>query len=140
MATTINGAAYSWDHVVVNIDGIAIDNIKSINYKEDQKIDHVYGAGVRPIGRSYGQITPTASITLALGEVEEIRKKTKTGRLCEIKPFIIIVKYGDGDELEFVTHRLLNVQFKNEGTILDGDKNKESVVSLDLILSEIEWR
>ena len=137
----INDVVYAWSNVVINIDGIEIEGIKAINYKEDQKIDHVYGAGTRPIGRSYGQISPTASITLLFEEVEKIRKKSKTGRLSDIKPFIIIVQHGDESKgLAIVKHRLLNVQFKNEGVIVDSEKNKETALTLDLIISEIEWQ
>jgi len=138
---SINGITYNWSNLTVNVDGTSITGITAITYKEDQTIDNVYGAGTQPIGRSYGKVTPTASITLLLEEVEKIRAKSPTGRLQDAPVFDIIVMYGDTSKgQKIVTHRLRNAQIKNNGQTAKASDSNSYEVELELVISGIEWQ
>jgi len=132
----INGEIYGWSSVTMNIAGEDITGITAINYKEEQKMENVYGAGSRPIGRSYGQISTTASVTLILEEVERIRQSSHVNSLREIPPFEVTVQYAKGNNI--VTHHLRRAQFKNEGVALK-ENDTRTLVTLELVVCEIEW-
>ncbi len=144
----INGVQYEWADLRINILGETITGVTGITYAEDQTIENVYGIGPLPVGRGYGKITPSASITLHLSTVEAMRKFSPTGRLQDIKPFDIIVNYLDADTTKIVKHTIRNAQFKTSKIIMKDVKQtsgagKEidgSPQAFELIISHIEWK
>ena len=80
----INGVVHSWANLSVAIAGVPVTGINKINYKDDQTVDNIYGAGQKPIGRGYGKIEYSATIGLERSEVEAIRAASLTGRLQDI--------------------------------------------------------
>ena len=138
-APEINGVVYSWSNLQVNINGTLITGITKVNYKDEQEIESIYGAGQRPIGRGYGRITSSASMTLLRDEVETIRTENGGGRLQDIAPFDIIVQFIPVDGKAMITHRIRGAQFKNDGVdASEGETGNQ--IDFDLIVSQIEWK
>ena len=138
-APEINGVVYNWSNLQVNIAGTLVTGITKINYKDEQEIESVYGAGQRPIGRGYGRITSSAGITLLRDEVEAIRASSGTGRLQDIPSFDIIVQFLPVDGKKIITHRIRGAQFKNDGVdASEGDTGNS--IEFELVVSQIEWK
>lgn len=135
----INGVAHSWANLQVNIGGVPVTGIQKITYKDSQTIENIYGAGQRPVGRGYGKIESTASMTLLRSEIEALRDSSPTGRLQDIAPFDIIVQFLPVNGQKIVTHRLRNCQFKDDGVDISGGDTSNSE-ELPMILSHIEWK
>jgi hypothetical protein len=135
----INGVVHSWANLVVAITGVPVTGIKKISYKDEQEIEEVYGAGQDPVGRGYGRIKCTGSITLERGEVEALRAASPTGRLQDIPPFPITSQFLPVNGQKIVTHRLLNVQFKNDGVeVSEGDTS--NYTEFELAIGKILWK
>ena len=133
----INGVLYSWADVTVTIGGTLVKGIRKVSYKDEQQIDPIYGVGQHVVGRGYGRITSTASITLLRDEIEAIREASDTGRLQDIAPFDVIVSFVPTSGKKVVTHKILDCQFKTDGLdISEGDTSNE--VECELIVSHIE--
>lgn len=136
-APLINGRAYSWADVTLNIGGVPVVEVIKINYDETQVKEDNYGAGVNPVSRGYGNKKATASITLRANEVESLMDKAPNSNLLDYGVFDITVQYLVGAVIK--THVLKNVEFtKNERNTSQGDTKIE--VDLPLITSHILWK
>lgn len=134
----INGVEPAWGNLTVNIAGFPEVGIRAIEYKDEQEMENIYGAGQRPVGRGYGRITATASVTLLRTAVEAIREGSVTGRLQDLAPFNIVVQFVPINGGKMITHRLRNCQFKSDDLSLsEGDMSNET--QFELLLSHIEW-
>ena len=133
----INGTAYSWADITVNVLGTPVAGIDAIKYSDDQEMEDNYGAGKLPVSRGYGQIKAEASVTLHAEEVVALQKAAPGKRLQNIPAFDIIVSYlPEGGAV--TTDVLKNVQFKKNAR--DAKKGDKSFgIELDLIVSHIEW-
>lgn len=134
----INGIEPAWSNLTVNIAGFPESAIKKIDYSDDQVVENIYGAGQRPVGRGYGRIEVTASITLLRSAVENIREASPTGRLQDIAPFDIIVNFLPPQGGRVITHRIRNCQFKTDGLSV-GEDDISIETDLELVPSHIEW-
>jgi hypothetical protein len=134
----INGHAYGWADIQIVIGGAPITGVKAIKYGSSQEKENVYGAGRNPVGRGYGRITSTASITLLAGAVLALQNSAPGGELYRIQPFPITVAYQpDGGSM--VTHILHNAEFTDcNFEWAEGDMSKE--IELTLVISHIEKR
>ena len=134
----INGMEYCWADISVLIAGTPVTGITGIDYKDDQEVADIYGAGRYPVSRSKGRITCTGKITLLSTEINALVRKTPNGRLQDLKPFTIVVSYIPDDGGKVVTDKLRNCQFKsNERSWTEGDTSKATAI--DLAISHIEW-
>lgn len=134
---SINGKSYEWADIICNILGVPIVGITSIMYSEKQDMKNIYGAGNRPVSRAYGNIEPTAKISLLMEEVEALQAIAPLGNIMNIPEFNISVIYVDA-ALVTRTHILRNVRFT--GNVRDVKQGDTSiVVEMDLILSHVEW-
>ena len=134
----INGKAYEWADITLNIMGVPIAGVTAIDYEEDQDMSNNYGAGNKPVSRSYGQIKyDNCKITLHAEEVVALQKVAPNGRIQEIPEFDIIVSYiPDGGAV--TTDILKAVRFtKNSRTPKAGDSTIE--VEIPLIVGDIKW-
>lgn len=133
----INGVEYSWGDITATIGGVPVIGITAIEYGDEQVVENHYGAGRYPVSRSKGRVTPSAKITLTMGEVVAIQAKSLTGRLQDLAPFPIVVCYIPEDG-QIVTDKIMNCQFKkNARTWKEGDTRQ--TVDLDLVPSHIAW-
>jgi hypothetical protein len=134
----INGVEYSWSSVVLNIAGIPEVAVTKINFADSQTIENIYGASQHPIGRGYGKIEPTASLTLLKSAIESLRGASPTGRLQDIAPFDIVVCLVNPGSAVIVKHVIKNCQFTNDAfeSTLDDTKMESE---LTLLPSHIVW-
>ena len=65
----VNGLAYSWSNVIVNVLGRTLIGIDAIDYEEKQDMSDNWGAGVYPVSRGFGNRKATCKITLYQEEV-----------------------------------------------------------------------
>lgn len=134
----INGTAYSWAQIKVNILGTPVTGITAIKYTEEQEMQDNFGAGNRPVSRGYGGITAGGSITLHMEEIEALQQASATGSLMDIPEFDIVVSFLPAAGI-IRTHTLHNCRFKkNERDIKQGDM--EIAVELDLQISHVTWK
>jgi hypothetical protein len=134
----INGKAYEWADITVNIMGIPIAGIDAISYEEDQKMTNNYGAGNRVVSRGYGQIEPIGSITLHAEEINALVNAAPNGRLQDIPEFQVTVAFIPNGGAVMV-HKLKMCRFmKNK---MDGKKGDTMIpVELPLIVGDISWK
>lgn len=133
----INGRAYDWASIAVQLLGQTILGITAVSYKYRQEKVNNFGAGVNPVSRGYGKREPEGSITLEMKEVERIQAAVPAGgSILDIPPFTIAISYVNASNM-LVTHTLHNCEFLENGRELKtGDTNIE--VELPLVLSHIE--
>lgn len=133
----INGKSYEWADIVVNVLGLPIIGITSIEYEEKQAMENIYGAGRFPVSRGYGKIEPTAKMTLLMEELENIQSVAPLGRIQDIPEFDIVVIYLDPAAITR-KHILKNCRFmNNKRSASTGDTSIP--VELDLIISHIQY-
>lgn len=136
-AVLINGQAYAWSSIQVNIAGVDIIGITAISYSDTQEIEPVYGVGDKPIAVGMGPITYEGSITLLAEEVDRMQVVAPNGRLQELPFFDIIVSYDNGLG-NLKVHRLQACRFKaNSRESAQGDTMIE--VELELFIGDIKW-
>ncbi len=134
----INGLEYGWSSVITNIAGVNEVAVTAIEYSDKQKVENIYGTGQTPIGRGYGRIEASASITLLLSAVESLRQISTTGRLQDIPTFDIVVCFAAPGNNKIVKHVIKNCQFsENTMSAKEGDMKFE--ITLPLVPSHIIW-
>lgn len=136
---SINGRAYDWPSIRLQLLGQTVAGVTEINYSDTQEKVNNYGAGTMPVSRGYGKYEPKADIMLEMKEVERIQAALPPGgRLQDIPPFPIVISYVNTSNMQ-VTHTLHNCEFLGNGReVKTGDTNV--LVKLDLVLSHIEWK
>lgn len=133
----VNGQAYSWSQITLNILGVPVAGVTSIAYSEEQEITDNFGAGNRVVSRGYGQIATEGSITLHKEEVVALQNAAPGGNLMNIGEFDIPVAYLPENGV-IVIDVLRNCRFKsNQRSISRGDNEIE--VELPLQISHITW-
>lgn len=133
----INGKAYSWSSVTVQIFGSEIKGISAINYKESQKKENQYGIGSQPTSRMHGNVEYTGSITFEMKEIERIRDAIQSPKksLLSIPMFPVTVTFEDNYKV--VTHVLQNCEFTEDGNDL---KNNEAAnMTIPIIFAGIDY-
>ena len=127
----INGIEYSWGDITATVGGVPVVGITAIEYGDDQVVENHYGAGRFPVSYSKGRVTPSAKITVAMGEVIGWQAKSPTGRLQDLAPFPIVVAYIPEDG-QIVTDKIMNCRFKkNARNWKEGDTRQ--LVDLELV-------
>lgn len=133
----INGKAYEFADITCIILGTPIIGVTAIEYGETDNIENVYATGRYPVARGFGQIEPSANITILMNEVMNIVSFAPNGRLQDIPEFDIIVTFTDVNLIP-VVHKIRNCRFKtNMITSATGDTSIP--MDLELIVSHIEF-
>jgi hypothetical protein len=133
----INGRAYDYAQIEVNILGVPVAGISAITYTEEQEKVNNFGAGSRPVSRGHGPINASGSVTIHMNDVEAIRDAAPLGSLLSIPSFDISVTFLNAQKV--VTHVLKNVEFLNDGVeATQGDTNIER--AFDLVISHVVYR
>jgi hypothetical protein len=133
----INGKAYSWASVTVQLAGAVLVGITAIMYDDGTEKENGYGAGQMPIDRGEGNYKADASITIRAAEDEALIAKSPTGRLQDLGVFDIIVQYLVGTVKK--KHIIRNCEFLgNKRDLKQGDKIID--VEHALIVSHVEWK
>lgn len=131
------GKMAGWNAVTVNMLGRDVEGITELEYNDTVEKENVYGAGKFPVGRSEGNYTPSASITLLLEEVNALQNALPPGTgLHAIAPFPIVVEYEyNGFVKRDVIH---NCEFKGRGVAVK-QNDKTIAYKFELIVSHIQW-
>jgi hypothetical protein len=108
----INGKSNEWADIVINALGSTFTGVTAIEYSLAQEMENVYGAGNKPVSRSYGNFMPDGKITILMEELEALQAAAPFGVLQRIPEFDITVFYFD-PSLPPRTHTLKNVRIKN---------------------------
>jgi hypothetical protein len=134
----LNGRAYDWASVRMQLLGITVLGVTAISYGTKQNKVNNFGAGNDPVSRGYGQRESNASITLEMKETERIQNALKPGQtLMDIGPFTITVAYRN-ESNKVITHKLMNAEFtENKRDLKAGDTSV--MVEHELIISHIKW-
>ena len=136
--TLINGQAYAWAIIKLNILGRDVVGVSSINYDDEQDMEHNYGAGNRPFSEGLGRISCSGSIELFMEELVALQKASPTGRLQDLGNFDIIVSYVPANKSAIVKDVLKGCRFKNNGRgVSEGDMNISK--EIQLLVAEIKW-
>ena len=137
MTPLINGRAFDFAQIIVNINGVPIPSVSSVTYTEEQTKENNFGAGKRPISRGHGTINASASIEMSMNDVERLRDEAPNGSLLALPAFDILVVFGNPQQP--TKHRLKNCEFLSDGveTSLDDTDVKRS---FDLVVSDIQFR
>jgi hypothetical protein len=133
----VNGVAYDWSHVIINVLGRTVIGVKSLDYAENQDITDNYGAGIRPTTRGYGNIKCTCKLTLTTEEVLALEQLSVTGSLQDIPMFDITVQYMSYPTYP-ITDYIKNCQFKNNDRKLK-QNDMEFPIELEIIASHVLW-
>lgn len=133
----INGRAYDFAQIVINILGVPLVGITSIEYKEEQEKANNFGAGKYAVSRGHGTVNADASIEISMNDVERLRNAAPLGRLLDIPAFPITVTFLN--EGKTVTHTLHNCEFKDDGVSGSID-DTDLVRSFSLVVSHITYR
>ncbi len=133
----INGKSYEYADIVVNILGVPMVGITSIEYDVKQNMENIYGAGNKPVSRGYGKFEPTAKITLLMEEIENITAAAPLGQIQGIPEFDIVVIFVDA-ALITRKHVLKDCRFMNNPR---NSKSGDTSIpcELDLIISDIKY-
>lgn len=138
MANTplINGVAYSWANITLVLFGVPLIGITDIKYKRKQKKDNLYGHGVDPIARGYGNKEPDGSITIYLDEWKRIIAASPNRDPLDIAPFDITIVYG-GSKVAADRDVLRSVEFMEDPfDAKQGDS--KLTVTIPLVIASIE--
>ena len=133
----INGKAYEYADITCIILGVPIVGITAIEYGEEDNIENVYATGRYPIARGYGQIEPSAKITMLMNDAMNIVSAAPSGRLQEIPEFDIVVTFTDANLIP-VVHKIRNVRFK-KNMISSSTGDTSIPIEMDLVISHVEW-
>lgn len=134
----IRGKAHEHADVAVIILGQQFTGVTAIDYDENQEMENVYAAGKEVVARVYGNIKPTAKISMLMSDVEAVQAISPTGRIQDVPEFTIVVTYVD-PAYQTVIHKLNNCRFqKNMRKSQTGDG--AIICEIDIILSHIIWK
>lgn len=107
----INGVEYTHADIILQILGIPVVGMTSIDYKDTQAIENVYGTGQLPIAVSFGQASFEGSVTLLMKEAQRLSNAAPGGRLQNIPFFDIRVNYVT-EQGDLTSHKLIKCRFK----------------------------
>jgi hypothetical protein len=134
----INGKATAWADIVTTLAGVILTRITELNYEKKREKTDNYGAGSKPVSRSYGKEEFMADITLHSDEVEALTNAAPERDLTLIAPFDITVTSVAALGAAPVRNVLRGVEFKNNPRAMkQGDAVFE--VKLELIVGDIEY-
>jgi len=133
----INGIAYAYTDISVNIQGVVLAGISAVTYNQTEAKANNYGAGRYATSRGAGKIEPEASITIDRAELNALINGAPNKSLLNIQPFDIIVAYAPLGSAP-VVDVIKNVQFTSEGS--GGAVDDTSIdTELALLPSHIEF-
>lgn len=132
----INGQAYDYSQVVINILGVNLAGVTAINYVTEQPKTNNFGTGTNVVSRGKGAKDSTGSLEISMNDVQALRSVVPSGDLLDIPAFDIVVSYLH--PTGFVSHTLKNVEFTNDG--VEGTQGDTDLTrTFDLVISEVKY-
>lgn len=135
----INGKAYEYPDILVNIGGVPMTGLVSIDYGDSQSMQNIYAAGRDPNARVYGKREPYAKMSFLMSTMEALQAVAPNGRIQDIPEFDIPVSYIDTNNTP-VSHTIKNCRFTNNQRKGGATEDGAIIVEVDLICSHIKWK
>ena len=133
----INGQAYSFVDLVVNVNNVPLQGVTSIEYSDDSEMTNNYSNGKFPVSYSSGKYTASGKISLERADYNAIVNASPNKRIQEVIPFDIPVSYLPESNVP-VTDILRGVRFKAPSVSMsEGDTRQ--VIDLELMIAKIDW-
>ena len=132
------GKQYEWADISIFAMNQVFTGVTSLEYEEDQDMKNVMAVGKEVAGRVYGQINPTAKISMLMGDFESLQAASPTGRIQDIPEFAIVVTFVDA-ALVTVKHVINNCRFKKNGR-KSGTGEGAIIHDCELIISHVTWK
>lgn len=136
-AALINGTAYSYSQIIINVMNVPVLDITSINYTEEQEKTNEGGIGELPVSRGRAGITASGSLEIGMTDVEALRDVAPKGKLIKLLPFDILVIFGNAQRV--VTHTLEDVEFLDDG-VETSHGDTRIARTFNLIIGNIKYR
>lgn len=137
LVPNINGVAYTHANVVLNFLGAPIIGVISIEYGDTQAITNNYSTGNNPTSVGFGQVEPTATLTLSFEAMRLVSLAAPLGVIQNIPFFDLGINYiPEGQPI--VRHILKRCRFKGRQQSTETG-NSEIPVTLELNLSQIQY-
>lgn len=123
MEPMINGTAYSWSQIEIRFNNIVqpLSGVSAIEYMDTQKTELNSGANDLPISRGFGNVVATASITLHMDDIEQIRASIPSGRLSELGQFDMVITFEHPESSKNVVHTIKNCYINENGMSVNQD-------------------
>ena len=136
----VNGVAYSWSQISLKFSNIVqeINGVTSIEYAEEEKTEFNYGAGNRPISRSFGNVVASGSITLHMDDIEAIRGNILSGNLGDLGTFDVVISFLHPEDSKIVSHTIKDCYINENGVSVSQD---DTIIEKQLNLnpSHVLW-
>jgi hypothetical protein len=133
---TINGNRYSWASVEIDIGGVIVTDIVSIDYSSKVDRKEVYPTGgIAPVGRTRGRGSHSASFEIRKEAHRNLIKRLGNG-FMEV-PFGVTVNYQDEGN-PICTDQLIACKM-GETANSHKDGNEELIVKVPLSLLDIKY-
>lgn len=136
-AALINGTAYSYSQIIINIMNVPLNDITSVNYTEEQEKTNEAGIGELPVSRGRAGISASGSLEIGMTDVEALRDVAPKGKLVKLLPFDIIVTFVNAQRI--VSHTLEDVEFLDDGVETSGGDTRIAR-TFNLIIGNIKYR
>lgn len=138
----INGRAYDWEDIHVQLPHGEAVGISEIKYTDSQTIEARYGRGAIPRSYGRGNYEATGSMVLDRDEWERLKDNLarESGAIYDHSPFTIVVAYANSD-MGTVIDTLKSckiTKFDGAGGA-QGDANVSPISCEFTILEPIEW-
>ncbi len=131
------GTLVGWNNSSLNLFGRDVEGIDSIKYTDEIDIGVAFGAGYMPVGKTRGNYTCAAEISLYFEEITAILKSLPLGmRLQEIPDFDVPVSYEYQGSI--YNDVIRNCSFKNNGRETKNGEGK-IVMAYTLVPSHIDY-
>lgn len=135
--TLLNGVSHAWGTTQIFMLGKNIIGCRSFTYKMTSDVENIYGTGINPVQRGFGNISYEGSITLLKEEVAALQKLAPLGDITNIPAFDIQVTFMPSPT-KIHTDMIKKCVFTSNGTSsTQGDKSIE--IELTLSVGSIEF-
>lgn len=134
----INKAAYTHADIVINIGGVPIIGVTSIEYSDSQEITPNYSTGHEATSVGFGQVTNEASITVTYEAMQAIQAGSPLGKIQNIDFFPVGINYLTENGV-FVRDVLEKCRFKGRSQNSETG-NSEIPVTLELFVGQIKYQ
>ena len=134
----INNVAYSHADIVLNIGGVPIVGVTSIEYSDNQDITGNFSTGHKPTSVSFGQMTFESSITVTFEAMQAIQLGAPGGYIQNVPFFDVGINYLPENGI-LVRDVLKKCRFKGRSQSSETG-NSEIPVTLELYVSDIKYQ
>uniref|UniRef100_A0A7C2C4L8 Phage tail protein n=1 Tax=Thermus islandicus TaxID=540988 RepID=A0A7C2C4L8_9DEIN len=93
----INGRYYDWEHISIQVKGVPLADVLSIDYEDSEKVNAIFGKGRTPRGYTKGNWEGSGKLTLLREEYDRLRAAAPEGNVYKLDPFDIVISYDKGN-------------------------------------------